>query len=589
MKGNWKEKWLPWTGFIPVLVLVVCVTTALSGYSAPVYELKGTNIEVEAAQKPSSVESRDVTSSQESLQETTQETSTLETAKEGGKYKDGTYKGSAKGFGGMTTVEVVVKNGKISSVKILKHNDDASFINKASSILSKIVAKQSTNVDTVSGATYSSVGIIQATRNALKNAVAEGQTLEETKAIKTKEKSASSQTSKKATVRIGKVKEDGNYKDGTYTGTGTGFGGPLQVKVVIKDSKISSITLVNTKDDASFINKAKSLLKMMVSRQSTNVDTVSGATYSSVGIIQATRNALSKASGKKVKEKETSAKTSAVEETTKKAITPTVKPIKETGEYKDGTYMGTGTGFKGQLQVKVIIKNGKIQSIDLVNSKDDKPFITNASGLLKTIVRGQTTNVDTVSGATFSSKGLIEAARNALSKAKGEGSKEVNQPTTKKETEKEATKTPTTTEESTEEKSVEELTAEKETTLEETSVNEEKETESETSKKPVTKSYKDGDYIVSANCMPDEMNMFEEYKLTLKVTIKNGVISNISNAKMSYEDATNEMFLNMALTDLKKTLVHTTNTNIDAVSGATCSSNAILEAVEKALQKSKEN
>ena len=75
--------------------------------------------------------------------------------------------------------------------------------------------------------------------------------------------------------------KNGSYKDGTYTGTGTGFSGPITVQVVIEDGKIKDITILSATDDSPYLQNASALLKQIVALQSTNVDTVSGATYSS--------------------------------------------------------------------------------------------------------------------------------------------------------------------------------------------------------------------------------------------------------------------------------------------------------------------
>lgn len=85
-----------------------------------------------------------------------------------GKYKDGTYQGSAQGFGGAINVEVTVENGNISDIQVLSADgEDASYYNSALSVLDSIMEKQSAEVDTVSGATYSSTGLINATKQAL--------------------------------------------------------------------------------------------------------------------------------------------------------------------------------------------------------------------------------------------------------------------------------------------------------------------------------------------------------------------------------------------------------------------------------------
>ena len=89
-----------------------------------------------------------------------------------GQYKDGTYHGSGTGFrGGTTTVTVVVSGGKITTVKVDSNEDSPSFFNSAyTTVSSEIISSQSTEVDAVSGATYSSRGIMAAVANALQTA-----------------------------------------------------------------------------------------------------------------------------------------------------------------------------------------------------------------------------------------------------------------------------------------------------------------------------------------------------------------------------------------------------------------------------------
>ena len=85
---------------------------------------------------------------------------------EGG-YKDGTYQGSGTGFGGTITVQVTVSGGKITAVDILSASGETgSYFASAQGVVSKVLSSQSPNVDAVSGATYSSNGIIQAVQNA---------------------------------------------------------------------------------------------------------------------------------------------------------------------------------------------------------------------------------------------------------------------------------------------------------------------------------------------------------------------------------------------------------------------------------------
>ena len=87
----------------------------------------------------------------------------------------------------------------------------------------------------------------------------------------------------------------------------------------------------------------------------------------------------------------------------------------EAGTYKDGTYKGTAPGYSGDLTVEVTVEGGRIKAIDITDTTDDKAYLDLASGLIDDIIDKQTTDVDTVSGATYSSNGIIEATKKALS------------------------------------------------------------------------------------------------------------------------------------------------------------------------------
>ncbi len=92
---------------------------------------------------------------------------------------DGSYSGSAQGYSGTTTVTVTVSGGQVSDITVNSNGDSPQFFSQAQSLLQTIVGTQSLQVDTVSGATFSSAGIINAVYNALQDAVVSG-TLEVT-------------------------------------------------------------------------------------------------------------------------------------------------------------------------------------------------------------------------------------------------------------------------------------------------------------------------------------------------------------------------------------------------------------------------
>ena len=88
------------------------------------------------------------------------------------------------------------------------------------------------------------------------------------------------------------------------------------------------------------------------------------------------------------------------------------------GSYKDGSYEGTATGFGGDITVKVTVDSGKITAVDIVSAeKEDGAYLTMAEDIIPKIIDAQTSEVDTISGATFSSTGIKNATAQALESA----------------------------------------------------------------------------------------------------------------------------------------------------------------------------
>lgn len=329
-------------------------------------------------------------------------------AADAGSWQDGTWTGTAQGYGGDVTVSVTIANKKITAIEVVSASGETpSFFSRAKAIIPKIIEAQNPDVDVVSGATYSSNGIINAVKNALTKA--SGGTVTET--------SNGGAASNAAGSTSSDAFQDGTYKDGTYTGSAAGFRGNITVSVTISGGKIASISVVSAPgNDEPYLSKAKTLIAKVLAKQSPNgVDTVSGATYSSNGILNAIKNALTKAAGGTVSETPSGGTTG--------GDTSPSKLDKDTytGTYKDGTYTGTGKGYKGTVTAKVTISGGKIKTIDVSGSDDAAYFGKAKNGIVNKIISGQTTNVDTVSGATYSSNGIISAVRNALKKAQTTG------------------------------------------------------------------------------------------------------------------------------------------------------------------------
>ena len=89
------------------------------------------------------------------------------------------------------------------------------------------------------------------------------------------------------------------------------------------------------------------------------------------------------------------------------------------GGYKDGTYEGSGTGFGGTITVRVTVSGGKIAAIDILDASGETgSYFASAKGVISKMIAGNTPNVDAVSGATYSSNGIIQAVQNASSRWK---------------------------------------------------------------------------------------------------------------------------------------------------------------------------
>lgn len=219
----------------------------------------------------------------------------------------------------------------------------------------------------------------------------------------------------------------GPFVDGVYTGSASGYHGQTSVQVTVVSGYMTGISIVSTGDDAEFINQAKSgVISEILSAQSVDVDTVTGATFSSRGIIDAVADALSGA----LKEDTgvTTIQQDASGATPTPALTPTPTPVATptpsaaattesagTISLADGTYTGTGTGFRGETDVTVTVQNGTITAISIDSYRDDEQYFSRAKNtIISEILSAQSVDVDTVSGATYSSNGILEAVADAL-------------------------------------------------------------------------------------------------------------------------------------------------------------------------------
>ena len=164
------------------------------------------------------------------------------------------------------------------------------------------------------------------------------------------------------------------YKDGVYEGTGTGFGGTIRVRVTISGGRIAAIDILDASGEtASYFASAQGVISKMIAGNTPNVDAVSGATYSSNGIIQAVQNALSQAAADGSSQQVTPAPVATSTPTPTKAPSkkpkPTANPDPDSPKkYLDGTYKASAKGYSGDVKVTVTIKDGIITAVKQENS-----------------------------------------------------------------------------------------------------------------------------------------------------------------------------------------------------------------------------
>ncbi len=457
----------------------------------------------------------------EKLSDTKDEKTKKKKSSKKGSFEDGTYTGKGTGYGGITEVEVTVKNGSITKIDVLSNHDDAAFFNRALSLIDTIIDEQSYDVDTVSGATYSSRGILEAVKNALTGS----NTLSATPTVTTP-----------APISTDGYDDSAVLTDGTYTGWHQGYGGLIYVSVTVKDGKMTSIDVTDHSGETdSYYNSAKSIISSMLAAGSPNVDTVSGATYSSNGIREAVKMALKSAANPD----------STPEPTPEPTATPTPKPTtkpKTDGTPADGTYTGTAycDKFNYTVSLDVTFKNGKctnVSNFKLLNNSDSSniSYADNAWNGMKASL-GSNGTADTVSGATYSSDAIQEAFNNAYNEAvaKNGGTTPTPKPT--------ATPTP---------------------------------------KPTATPKPEEGCYSYTGTATVESWN----YEIAVTATFKDGKLTGISYDEPN-TTSTNKKYMTKAWDGLS-TAITSGNTEVDAVSKATLSSNAIVSAYNSALEQAK--
>lgn len=258
-------------------------------------------------------------------------------------YADGVYTGSSRGYGGQVKVQVTMKDGLITEVQILDASHETKqFLRRASRLLDTVQAEQTWEVDAVSEATYTSRGILGAVQNAL--------TGEEVI------NPAPPQPKPAQPLVVEEFTAPSAYRDGVYTASAQGFGGPIALQVTLQNDIIADITIVSAEGETQpYFSRARRVISTILECNTPEVDSISGATYSSTGILNAVKSALSSAAI----QTEPPAEEASAEETPAEPAAP---------QYQDGTYTGTS----GSTTVSVTITDGSVTEVAVLPPEEEK-------------------------------------------------------------------------------------------------------------------------------------------------------------------------------------------------------------------------
>ena len=254
---------------------------------------------------------------------------------------------------------------------------------------------------------------------------------------------------------------------------------------------------------------------------------------------------------------------------TKTKVTAVADTKKKSGKPADGEFSGESIceKFGYTVSLKVRFKNGEtvaVYGMKMSGNTDsaNNAFMNNAwSGMVNRLVGKNVSDADAVSGATYSSKAIINAYMDAYNKAvaKADG-KTIRKTVLKKTTMPVSTKKPVA------------IKVDK--------------------KKKVPKSsIADGNYKVSAVCEPDENEDFEKYSLSAVVKFSKGKCVEIADF-LSTAEANKNYYMRAANGAsgskgvVGQIISRQSSDGISAVSGATCSSKTIVNLYLKALKKS---
>lgn len=364
---------------------------------------------------------------------------------------------SAAGFGGDVLVATEIsEEGSIINVEIVDCSAETDTIGQtaAPQVAAAIVEAQSTDVDGVSGATITSDAVKAAVEAALAQAggetapageateAVEGTTeaAEEVTKAEKEATEATTEAAEEATEAAADETEaaeeateaaeaaEASTAAGVYDGSAKGYGGDVQVQVIVgEDGSLQAVKILDMSMETDTIGQAAApqVAAAILKAQSTDVDSVSGATVTSDAVKAAVDAALAQTGGAAAPAEDAEEATEAAEEATE-AAEETEASAEETTEaavapaVTAGEYEATVQGYGGEIKVSVVLdEENVIRAVKLldISTEDAEVGQVAAREMAAAIVKANSLDVDTVSGATVTSDAVILAALEAIEQA----------------------------------------------------------------------------------------------------------------------------------------------------------------------------
>jgi len=354
----------------------------------------------------------------------------------------GTYIGVADGRNAPIHVEVTFTEDAIVAIVVLEQAETPDFVGDPADddsvfadIFGQILDSQSPNVDVHAGATITSNALMLAVANALEQAISGV-------AVAPEEQLAEEEVDEED-AEDAEPPPEGNYTAGRYVGAGDGRNNVVHVAVTFSATAITGIEIVFTEETPDFADSAfDALIPRVLSAQSADIDIYTGSTLTSNAFIAAVRSAINQATTgvatpppappSDEPEPEPTPEPAAPEPEPEPAAPepepeppapepePEPEPPAPAGRFTPGTYTAQAMGHHETVPVVVSVTfdDNNITAITIASHAETDVFFNEVVPTIPNrIIAAQSTNVDTVTGATETSDAIKAAVNNAIAQA----------------------------------------------------------------------------------------------------------------------------------------------------------------------------